>query len=262
MNFVSARSNEFEPGLYDALARYRYRVFVERLGWELETTPGYEQDQFDHEGTVHVVARSLQGDIVGCGRLLPTTDSYLLQSVFPQLLNGLPAPRDPNIWELSRFAAMPVKTADGDASAPCAHAAERVLLQALRFCAARGVSQLLAVSTLPVERLMLRAGVDVRRIGPPVMIGGQRVLAFVIGVHQQSLDALAVFEVAAASPHSAALLPLQSTPFVSPVSATPRTIGIPRIDTPARTVRVETTASEHNKVEVRTRAVDHCRLAA
>lgn len=257
MNFVSARSSEFEPGLYDALARYRYRVFVERLGWELETTPGYEQDQFDHEGTVHVVARSPQGNIVGCGRPLPTTDNYLLQSVFPQLLNGLPAPRDPNIWELSRFAAMPIKVADGNVPAPCTHVAKQVLLQALRFCAARGVSQLLAVSTLPVERLMLRVGVDVQRIGPPVVIAGHRVLAFVIGVHQQSLDALAVFEVAAASPRSASPLPLQSRPFESPVPATARTIeGQPR------TVWLNTTTTEPPKVETRTNVFDRCRLAA
>src|SRR5205807_4897692 len=74
--------------------------------------------------------------------------------------------------------------------------AERLLLRALQFCAERGVTQLVAVSTLPVERLMHRAGLDVHRIGPPSMIGGQPVLAFVIAVNERSIAALSEFETA------------------------------------------------------------------
>lgn len=197
MNFLSAMTYELSSALYDSLANYRYQVFVERLGWELATAPGYEQDQFDHDDTVHIVARNTTGDIVGCGRLLPTTSSYLLESVFPELLNGLPVPRGEKIWELSRFAAMDVSDNADRSSTRRQYMAERVLLEALRFCAARGVTSLVAVSTLAVERLMQRAGVDMHRIGPPSMIGGQRVLAFVIGVNERSITALTAFESAA-----------------------------------------------------------------
>lgn len=195
MNFLCAQAGELPQPLVDSLARYRYQVFVERLGWELPAAPGYEQDQFDHAGTVHIVARSPQGQIVGCGRLLPTTGPYLLESVFPQLFNGLPIPRHEQVWELSRFAAM-----DVDGGQPLTRAdymAERVLLQALRFCHARGVTHLLAVSTPPVERLLLRAGVECQRLGPPDIIGGQPVLAFVIRVSDVSIQALGAFETAA-----------------------------------------------------------------
>jgi len=210
MNFVSARASEIGRDLYRSLAGYRYQVFVERLGWELQTLPGHEQDQFDHEDTVHVVARDDDGSIVGCGRLLPTTESYLLESVFPELLNGLPVPRHETVWELSRFAAMDTKVHEGRASGRGEHVAERVLLEALRFCAARGVTHLLAVSTLAVERMIQRVGVDVRRIGPPSKIGGQMVLAFVIGVNDRSLDALAAYE-SAAHGLSAAPVPMRSS---------------------------------------------------
>lgn len=196
MNFLTAKANELPQGLHDRLARYRHQVFVERLGWKLDTPAGYEQDQFDHAGTVHIVARDGRDEIVGCGRLLPCTGPYLLESVFPDLLNGAEAPRGEDVWELSRFAAMDVNV-QAISSGRRHYMAERVLLEALRFCVARGVKALVAVSTLPMERLMMRAGVDVHRMGAPQVIGGQQVLGFVILVNEQSIAALAAYEVAA-----------------------------------------------------------------
>ena len=198
MHFLSATAQTMPQPLYDELAAYRYRVFVERLGWELPTEPGYEQDQFDHPETVHIVARHDEDDhIIGCGRLLPSTGRYLLESVFPELLNGLPVPRDAGTWELSRFAAMDVEPVEGAEVGRREYLAERVLLEALRYCVRRGVTTLLAVTTLPVERLMQRAGVDLHRIGPPIVSGGQPICAFVIRVNEQSLGALARFEATA-----------------------------------------------------------------
>jgi acyl homoserine lactone synthase len=196
MEFLTARACEFSTALYASLAGYRSEVFVERLGWDLKTTPGFEQDEFDREDTVHVVARDDDGDIVGCGRLLPTTESYLLGSVFPELLNGMAPPCSEQVWELSRFAAMGVNPTNPLGRRH--YMAERVLLEAVRFCAGRQVTHLLAVSTPPVERLLQRAGVDVTRLGPPVIRQGQPVIAFVIAVNQRSLEALAQFEAAAA----------------------------------------------------------------
>ncbi len=196
MNFLTARASEISTALYASLANYRYEVFVERLGWDLQTTPGFEQDQFDREDTVHVVARDDDGDIVGCGRLLPTNQPYLLGSVFPELLNGMEAPCSEQVWELSRFAAMGVNPTNPLGRRH--YMAERVLLEAVRFCATRGVTHLIAVSTPPVERLLQRAGVEVCRLGPPTIRQGQPVIAFVITVNARSIDALTQFELAAA----------------------------------------------------------------
>ncbi len=195
MEFVCARAQELPMMLVDALAEYRFQVFVQRLGWELPCQPGYESDEFDRADTVHLMARDDHGHIVGCGRLLPTTGPYLLERVFPQLLNGLPVPRSPQVWELSRFAAMP--TQPGVSAGRRDYMAERVLLQALRYCAGQDVTHLLAVSTPAVERLLLRAGVQCQRLGPPELYAGQPVLAFVIAVSDSSVRALEAFERAA-----------------------------------------------------------------
>ncbi|MBV1774277.1 GNAT family N-acetyltransferase [Burkholderiaceae bacterium DAT-1] len=195
MNFQTASARNLSISTIESLARYRYRVFVQRLNWSLPNVQeGYEQDQFDLPDTIHIIARNHSDHIVGCGRLLPTTGRYLLESVFPQLLNGIEAPRHEKVWELSRFAAMdPMdQGAEGDI-----HMAERVLLQALRFCNEQAVTHLIAVSTTPVERLLQRAGVECLRFGPPEIIDGKPVLAFVIAVTARSIAALEQIEAAA-----------------------------------------------------------------
>ncbi|MBL8509853.1 MAG: GNAT family N-acetyltransferase, partial [Chitinimonas sp.] len=88
------------------LARYRHRVFVEKLGWQLKCQDGLEFDQFDRPDTLYVVAQDQDDQVVGGARLLPTTRPYLLGEIFPQLLNGQPVPNSSDIWELSRFAAV------------------------------------------------------------------------------------------------------------------------------------------------------------
>jgi acyl homoserine lactone synthase len=190
MNVICSREKEMPAGQYQALSAYRRKVFVDRLGWNLPCEAGCEQDQFDREDTVYLVARD-DDDVIGCGRLLPSTGPYLLQEVFPELLNGLEPPRSPTVWELSRFA---VGGAGKAELARDKYLATRMLLRALEFCQRQGVQQLLAVTTGAVERLMLRAGVDLQRLGPPAIIDGQPVFAFVIWVNTRSIAALAVFE--------------------------------------------------------------------
>jgi acyl homoserine lactone synthase len=177
-------------GLYQELSAYRRKVFVDRLGWDLRCAAGGEQDQFDRDDTVYLVARD-DDDVIGCGRLLPSTAPYLLQEVFPELLNGLEPPRSHTVWELSRFAVGGVGKAE---VARDKYLATRMLLRALEHCQRQGVEQLLAVTTGAVERLMLRAGVDLQRLGPPALIDGQPVFAFVIWVNEHSIAALTVFE--------------------------------------------------------------------
>lgn len=69
------------------LGRYRRRVFVEQLGWALPSAnEAFERDQFDRDDTVYVMARNAAGEMCGCARLLPTTQPYLLESLFADLV--------------------------------------------------------------------------------------------------------------------------------------------------------------------------------
>src|SRR6478609_735759 len=92
MEIVAGRPAEMAPRMLEDVARYRHKVFVETLGWDLLTEEGQERDQFDREDTLYLAARDAGQHIVGTARLLPTDRPYLLGDVFPQLLGGLPVP--------------------------------------------------------------------------------------------------------------------------------------------------------------------------
>jgi acyl homoserine lactone synthase len=174
MRVISGASSHLPEGLYPRLARYRYQVFIERLGWQLPVQEQAETDQFDGPDSVYVVAEEPDGEISGCARLLPTDGPYLLSAVFPELLNGSPAPRDPTIWELSRFSAVQLSRRSRTALADFPNsAAAQLMREAMACAAAHGARRLVTVTVLAMERLIRRLGIHSHRMGPPHIVGGE-----------------------------------------------------------------------------------------
>lgn len=178
MDIVSGIRAGLPNGLYADLGVYRHRVFVEMLGWELDTPNGYECDQFDRPDTFYVVARDDTQRITGCARLLPTTKPYLLGEVFPELLNGLLPPCSPDVWELSRFAAVDAKKTSGSARSQLSSPVAVALLRgAIQTAAHLGAKRLITVSPIGVERLLMHAGFRAHRAGPPMVVDGHPLFA-------------------------------------------------------------------------------------
>ncbi|MCR6480879.1 GNAT family N-acetyltransferase [Variovorax sp. ZS18.2.2] len=189
MEILAGRADALAPGLMSGLARYRHRVFVEKLGWNLACPDGAELDQFDRADTLYLVARRDDGELVGTARLLPTHRPYLLGDVFPQLMGASPLPNTPDVWELSRFAAVDF---DARAAGPLSQFSSVItidlLRKALSLAARKGVRRLISVSPLGVERLLRTAGFRARRAGPPLVINGQSIFACWIEVQGQPLN--------------------------------------------------------------------------
>jgi N-acyl-L-homoserine lactone synthetase len=187
MEVLAGRPHELTPQLLESVERYRYKVFVEMLGWQLDTPPGLERDQFDHSGTLYLAARDAQQHVIGTARLLPTTQSYLLGDVFPQLMGGAEPPKDPLVWELSRFAAVDFTAtgagALGQFSSPVAVG---LLEKAIEVAAAQGAQRLITVSPLGIERLLRREGFRAHRAAPPQIIDGHPIFACWIDVTPRS----------------------------------------------------------------------------
>lgn len=184
MQYISGNASVLPKETYSALFNYRYQVFVEKLGWELDTRANWEEDEFDRPETVYVIAQSDEEKIIGCARLLPTSSEYLLEKVFPELLNGLAAPKDSSIWELSRFTSI-------DPSARCsdqkpqqfsAEGTVALLKASIKSAKQRGAKRLISVSPIGVERLLRRSGFVANRIGPPKIVNGYGLVCLSIAI--------------------------------------------------------------------------------
>lgn len=178
MNFVFGTSTTLKSDLIERIARYRYQVFVEKLGWDLPVQSGIELDEFDRSDTIYVVTQDESGRIIGAARLLPTHRPYLLGAVFPQLMGGEAPPNRSDVWELSRFAAIDPQSASAGPmlqfSAPLAVSLMRKIIG---VAAAHGVTRLIAVSPLGVERLLRRAGFVACCAAPSRIVNGQPLFA-------------------------------------------------------------------------------------
>ena len=165
MEFITGTPNNLSDEVLVGLARYRHKVFVETLGWNLPTQAGLELDQFDRPDTLYVGARQ-EGRYVGIARLLPTVQPYLLGEIFPQLMGDAPLPSSDEVWELSRFAAIDFQS--NVLSGPFSSPTTVGLLKAVQSCALRhGVSRLITTLSSPgIERLLRKLGFLAYRAGP------------------------------------------------------------------------------------------------
>ncbi len=186
MNIIFGRRRDLGGATWHALQLYRYQVFVEILGWQLDTAVGTEIDQFDHDDTVYIVMKNNSGDICGCARLLPTTGDYLLQQVFPALLQGADAPSAPDLWELSRFAAVDLQAVrSGKKHRLSSPEAVQLLQSSIEIARQYGASQLITVSPAGVERLIRHAGFRAGRAGDVMRIDGYSLVACLITTEGQ-----------------------------------------------------------------------------
>lgn len=190
MEILAGRPGQLAQHILDDVGRYRHKVFVETLGWELVTHQGLERDQFDHDGTLYIAARDAASQVVGVARLLPTTSPYLLGDVFPQLLGGAVPPCDSRVWELSRFAAVDFNAPQGNAlNQFSSDVAVGLLEKAIEVAAEHGAERIITVSPLGIERLLRRQGFRAHRAAPPMIVDGHPIFACWIEVETRKVSA-------------------------------------------------------------------------
>lgn len=166
--------------------RLRFRVFKQRLDWDVATTRQMERDEYDELNPVYLLQRSDKGELAGCVRLLPTTGPTMLRDTFSILLHGGPMPCQSGIWETSRFALDQRHVASVGAGG-VATATYELLVGLLEFGLANGIRQIVTVTDARMERILRRADWRLQRLGEPVVIGDTRALA---GTVDLSIDIL------------------------------------------------------------------------
>ncbi|WP_025038506.1 acyl-homoserine-lactone synthase [Bradyrhizobium sp. DOA9] len=177
---------EFVPELAE-MGRLRYRVFKQRLDWEVQVSGDMEVDEFDIARPVHLLLRSQEGQLQGCVRLLPSTGATMLRDTFPVLLDGQPAPRSSEIWESSRFA-LDVPSDAAKAGGGLAAATYELFAAMIEFGLSQRLCKIVTVTDARMERILRRAGWPLCRIGKSRALGSTTAVAGYLEVPTDALE--------------------------------------------------------------------------
>lgn len=180
-----------DPYALHHMYRLRHEVFHERLGWEVTSAHGLEQDEYDAVDPVYLVTRGPKREVTGCLRLLPTTGPYMLRDTFPQLLAGEEPPVDARIWDISRMA---VAKPNGRAAAGSSinDATVELVAGVITHGMEHGIDRYVAVVSVAFERVLRRIGLPTERLGDgrAQWVGDTRSVAIWIEVDADARDAI------------------------------------------------------------------------
>ena len=167
--------------------RLRYRVFKERLGWDVEVSGDMEIDEFDACRPAYLLQKDDDGRVQGCVRLLPTTGTTMLRDTFPALLDGQAAPASDAIWESSRFG-VDLCTKDTKTARSIARATYELFAGMIEFGMMRQLTDIVTVTDARMERILCRARWPLRRLGSPRPIGKTIAVAGYLEVSRERLQ--------------------------------------------------------------------------
>lgn len=167
--------------------RLRYRIFKQRLDWDVQASGDMEVDEFDALNPCYLLQRSAEGAVSGCVRLLPTTGPTMLSETFGALLDGSAAPASPHVWESSRFGLDP-QHAGPLGGQGIAKATYELFAGMIEFGLSRGLTAIVTVTDVRMERILRRASWPLRRLGPPKPFGRSLAVAGYLEVSADSLS--------------------------------------------------------------------------
>ena len=176
---------EFADAIFE-MHRLRYRVFKERLDWNVQITDGMEMDQYDGMDPVYLLQRGPDGQLQGCVRLLRSTGPNMLHDEFRSLLEGSPCPSDPRVWESSRFA-LELSPTLARSESGLAAATYELFAGMIEFGLSRSLTEIITATDVRIERILKRANWPLRRLGNPSVIGSTLAVAGSLEVSTEAL---------------------------------------------------------------------------
>lgn len=182
---IASRKEFASKDLWE-MHRLRAKIFKDKMGWEVPVIGGMEIDGFDALDPYYLMVRETNKNLRGCMRVLPTMGPYMLKDTFPELLYGQPAPENPKILELSRFAV----EAEEQHTFGFSELTLDVTREIVKFGDKMGIERYVTVTTPSIERMMRRAGLAVTRYGPPIRIGVENAVALDFDIGEQTHEAL------------------------------------------------------------------------
>ena len=200
---VDSTNRALEHKAMRAMFEARKRVFIDLLKWDLPALAGrFELDHFDDEDATYLIVTDRDGEHLASARLLLTTRPALLDTLFPELVDGA-VPQGDDVLEITRFCLSP-----GIGARPRRTARDALLVGLAKFALANGIRTYTGVAELPWFRQIQGFGWDCRPLGDPVLHKGQALVGLRIDIDTSTVAKLAaagiVSDAAAASAARAA----------------------------------------------------------
>ncbi|TIM31636.1 MAG: GNAT family N-acetyltransferase [Mesorhizobium sp.] len=188
MRVISIAHSDYSkfPDLITGMHRLRYRVFRDRLNWDVSVSYDMEIDAYDALKPTYIMAVDDSTSVVGCARLLPTTGPTMLANTFPELLGSNPCPRSDKIFESSRFC-VDTSAADSVAATGLRDATFSLLAGILEWGLLKDQEAVVTVTDVRFERILRRAGWPLERFAPPTQIDDTKALAGRLPISESAL---------------------------------------------------------------------------
>ena len=164
----------------------RKRVFIDLLKWDIPALAGrFELDHFDDVDATYLIVTDADGEHLASARLLLTTRPALLDSLFPELVDG-PPPQGRDVLEITRFCLSP-----GIGARQRRVARDSLLVGLAEFALANGIRTFTGVAELAWFRQVEGFGWDCRPLGPPQLHSGAALVALRIDIDGSTISRLA-----------------------------------------------------------------------
>jgi len=154
-----------KPEILAGMFHFRFKIFHDKLGWDVPVENHQERDQFDDLNPVYLISLDQQNNTNGCWRLLPTVGSYMIKDTFPELARGESLPTRNNVWELSRFAVAAPRDNSECGQIALNLTTFHMMQKLIDFADKNDITAYVTAMSVSVERLMKRAGVPMQRFG-------------------------------------------------------------------------------------------------
>ncbi len=176
----------YKDALHD-MFHLRHRIFVERMGWEaLRKSDRLERDQFDTDDAIYLLLTEDDGKVIGTHRMLPTTKPHLFSDVFPNLCAVKGVQRGEKILELTRTC-VDEEVLDRPTMEK---ARKRIMVGLFEFCLRAGYEKFTLLTPTDLLFRYLLIGLDIKPLGMPVDMDGNKQVAVIVKVDQQALDVM------------------------------------------------------------------------
>ncbi len=190
IRIFNSNTGKQNPRDLDAMFKLRKRVFHDLLKWDVSVRGDWEIDNYDDANPLYVLSYSDQtGRLRGSLRLLPTLGPNMLDDTFPILLGDNPQVRSASIWESSRFCIDPTISQDRGSNQVTIAAAE-LMCGVGELGLSSGLSHIVTVTDVFLERMFRRMGCPGERIGEPQRIGSVYAVAVAWEVTSDLLETM------------------------------------------------------------------------